>query len=1520
MQEKFANIASNKTGQIKSISKYEMLYIPKSIASKRIHVKSSVVIESSSSLSLSSSNVNFNGTKEEQWSSYCIGQLVKHKFIDSGFTKFFITLIVCLLWISLVGFVHCNSNDRGDNSVIHLNESNNTTTTTVQPKSLSNHWWHPLSSIPQHKSNNGIPHQKRRSKSSMLKLNVLNGDNERSEHFLNVNHVKNISNGSFKRHQQHQRQQFGISIITRSKKTNPNASFSLDLFQQNTVDGQHVQRQKNQTLNRLGYQHDTNRIPDAIRKSLHHHHSVIKRFRAFVTKRYHFSAKTKDNKSTINNSSERIISTTATTIVSEDNITSNDQLIETPQNHHNIQRQNKIQNDSEHDDDNDDEQQPRQSQQKNNIKTTNILINQTNAILLRDLLFKKHFDLHKINEINGMNVTISSKIVHHNRKRSTDLHENEQTPTKRTSTHPFDDHFFNSKLKNYYFLYHIDNISNYNNHFNLLNSPSILNAIQFKLNKKNIQFSKRQIDNALIDATNTESDFSKYNNSQKPLHFNNHHSNRIKRIQLAKIASICLNCVNDIGDGNEENNGKINTIAQSFSSSSSSSSAPPSSPTSPMKIYILPRSLRSVDHQSTTLNADNRADDDDDNDIQEWDESTFQNSLKNYPRIAGLLGNLSLTNISDQFNYLKNQNVRPNAKNLQNNLNIITDSTNNANHKTKVTATALAKMIALHTNASVASIPFSKSSKTNNITTINNEYVMDTPIRADAASHISTNNYSPISTFEHYIKVISSRNINNRKNYYAIQTSGNKSKSLNFQNLKQQKFQRIKKQNQFIQLFATNHRFILNNTMNDNNIKNHVNDTVATTTDGHATDNKNIVINFKLKHFNLNESNCTTKNIFNFDHVNLNGTNTDAVVNAANQQQSPLSQLRQKNHRFSVAEKTKNEDTIENVVNTTKDEVPTIEKRSKVDRLNETIKLTTNKKMKKKTDKFTEKIRSSSSANSYLMRLESIKYQILMKLGLKQKPNITNTLPKHVIMETLYRADDNNVPHSNENPGRHPNRKSHQRQKQRHKQKHHPKLNKNAANKLTPPIALNKDPNREMYQASQFSNNKNDSSTGIHRMDDEKFPFNAADIFEETNDIESDDFYGRTREIIIFAERDESDNTNNSVNKSKPVETTVQLSKRTSHVNHSNENTLKQRSKCKGDDDIIENSQVRKRKRRRRQVVETTDAKETGNNNKPVILVSNEKKALEKMVVKSESTTSQTSSQAEQTQYQPLNLDFNSDTRVRRAFLWIKVDEAINNKKSPKKHKPKGLHHRNGKHHRTNFFRLWVFHIVEPTLEPNQHIKLSASKSVHVSRLGWQKLDVTSTVRQWYAYGGKTRLRFLVDCSGCMDRIKIHLFDGNKQIKTAKPRPKPNLLQNEKLNGSSDPVRPFLVIYTDPNVIKRVRRHTPDCSVAVRGQCCKQKFYVSFAELGWEDWIIAPHGYYANYCQGNCNGLRTPDNFRSYHSHVIEEYRKMNRLTGLQPCCTPLKFSSMSLIYYEENQKIIKRDLPKMVVDECGCP
>lgn len=72
-------------------------------------------------------------------------------------------------------------------------------------------------------------------------------------------------------------------------------------------------------------------------------------------------------------------------------------------------------------------------------------------------------------------------------------------------------------------------------------------------------------------------------------------------------------------------------------------------------------------------------------------------------------------------------------------------------------------------------------------------------------------------------------------------------------------------------------------------------------------------------------------------------------------------------------------------------------------------------------------------------------------------------------------------------------------------------------------------------------------------------------------------------------------------------------------------------------------------------------------------------------------------STAEQTQYKSSNSENYGDTRVRRAFLWIKVD-AI---KSKKKFRENFVMAKNStrkiQSQRTfrNYFRLWVFQVVE---------------------------------------------------------------------------------------------------------------------------------------------------------------------------------------------------------------------------------
>ena len=257
-------------------------------------------------------------------------------------------------------------------------------------------------------------------------------------------------------------------------------------------------------------------------------------------------------------------------------------------------------------------------------------------------------------------------------------------------------------------------------------------------------------------------------------------------------------------------------------------------------------------------------------------------------------------------------------------------------------------------------------------------------------------------------------------------------------------------------------------------------------------------------------------------------------------------------------------------------------------------------------------------------------------------------------------------------------------------------------------------------------------------------------------------------------------------------------------------------------------------------------------------------------------------------------------------------------------------------------------------------LDLGVSHSLSIGSLGWQKLDLTPVVQKWYGkltrhrirhqnhHGrGGTKLTLLVDCSGCVNSIYPITFSHN--LSPLRPTPEspessatsthqthltqPNTTHSPsaftlppRLRATENESElPFLVLETESSPhAKRNRRRALECTQGIK-TCCKQKFFISFQELGWDDWIIAPRGYYANYCRGHCGGAhRTPDTFLNYHTHVMEEYRRTEagrlELSGITPCCAPTKFSPMSLIYFGPDLNIIKRDLPKMIVDECGCP
>ncbi|XP_020614109.1 embryonic growth/differentiation factor 1-like [Orbicella faveolata] len=102
------------------------------------------------------------------------------------------------------------------------------------------------------------------------------------------------------------------------------------------------------------------------------------------------------------------------------------------------------------------------------------------------------------------------------------------------------------------------------------------------------------------------------------------------------------------------------------------------------------------------------------------------------------------------------------------------------------------------------------------------------------------------------------------------------------------------------------------------------------------------------------------------------------------------------------------------------------------------------------------------------------------------------------------------------------------------------------------------------------------------------------------------------------------------------------------------------------------------------------------------------------------------------------------------------------------------------------------------------------------------------------------------------------------------------------------------------------------------GTCRKVGMYVSFAELGLSNEIIAPDGFNAYQCKGKCSS--TQQKKFPNRSAIMALLEKKKGIEGDdEACCVPTKLSPISVIVYERNGHIVLRKFDDMVVEECGC-
>ncbi|XP_059841168.1 bone morphogenetic protein 2-like isoform X2 [Hypanus sabinus] len=103
-----------------------------------------------------------------------------------------------------------------------------------------------------------------------------------------------------------------------------------------------------------------------------------------------------------------------------------------------------------------------------------------------------------------------------------------------------------------------------------------------------------------------------------------------------------------------------------------------------------------------------------------------------------------------------------------------------------------------------------------------------------------------------------------------------------------------------------------------------------------------------------------------------------------------------------------------------------------------------------------------------------------------------------------------------------------------------------------------------------------------------------------------------------------------------------------------------------------------------------------------------------------------------------------------------------------------------------------------------------------------------------------------------------------------------------------------------------------------RSQCRRKPLYVDFRRVGWTEWIIAPRGYNAFYCQGDCR-FPLADHMNS-SSHAIVQ-TLVHAVNGKVPraCCVPTELSPVAILYLDEEERVVLRSYQEMVVEGCGC-
>ncbi|NXI43672.1 GDF9 factor, partial [Galbula dea] len=104
-----------------------------------------------------------------------------------------------------------------------------------------------------------------------------------------------------------------------------------------------------------------------------------------------------------------------------------------------------------------------------------------------------------------------------------------------------------------------------------------------------------------------------------------------------------------------------------------------------------------------------------------------------------------------------------------------------------------------------------------------------------------------------------------------------------------------------------------------------------------------------------------------------------------------------------------------------------------------------------------------------------------------------------------------------------------------------------------------------------------------------------------------------------------------------------------------------------------------------------------------------------------------------------------------------------------------------------------------------------------------------------------------------------------------------------------------------------------------QNECELHNFRLSFSQLKWDKWIIAPHRYSPQYCKGDCPrvvGHRYGSPVHTMVQNII--YEKLDSSVP-RPSCVPAEYSPLSVLTLEPDGSILYKEYEDMIATKCTC-